>query len=288
MTAPPRTWLYTPATRPDRLTSALAGGADAVIADLEDGVAQSRKDEARAALVALFRSPGGPTRRLHVRINHPSTAEGEADLAALVTAGPALAGLRIPKTEHSDDVLHVVTALEQAGSGARIDCLLETALGVERAFELATVHPRVATLSLGEADLAADLGVGTDEGFAYARSRVVVAARAARLDPPAMAVWTDIADLDGLRRSCVAGRGLGFFGRAVVHPRQIDVVHAVFSPGVAEVAAARELVARMAAAEERGDGAFALSDGRLVDRAVVESAHRTLALAQRQPAGGAP
>lgn len=287
MTPPPRTWLYTPATRPDRLAGALAGPADAVIADLEDGVAPGRKDEARSALVELFRSPGGPSRPLHVRINHPSTEEGRADLDDLAAVGPALAGLRLPKAEHPDDVLRVAAALERAGSGARIHCLLETALGIERAFELATAHPRVATVGLGEADLGADLGVTTDVGFAYARSRVVVAARAARLDPPPMAVWTDMADLDGLRRSCVAGRGLGFFGRAVVHPTQIDVVHDVFSPGTAEVAAARELVARMAAAEERGDGAFALPDGRLVDRAVVESARRTLELVQRPHAESA-
>lgn len=275
MTAPPRSWLYTPATRPDRVEKALAGAADVVIADLEDGVAADRKEEARAALVALLRA--GPARPLHVRVNHPDTPEGAADVAAV--ALPPVTGVRVPKVSSPAEVRRVAAWLEAAGSGAGVHCLLETALGVERAYEIASAAPRVATVSLGEADLSADLGVVGDAGLAYARGRVVVAARAAGLPAPAMGVWTDLADLDGLRRDTVTGRAAGFFGRSVVHPSQVPVVHEVFTPDADEVAAARTLVAQMAAAEARGDGAFALPDGRMVDKAVVEAAHRTLALA---------
>lgn len=275
MTAPPRSWLYTPATRPDRVEKALAGPADVVIADLEDGVAADRKEEARAALVALLRA--GPARALHVRVNHPDTPEGAADVAAV--ALPPVTGVRVPKVSAPAEVRRVAAWLDAAGSDAGVHCLLETALGVERAYEIASASPRVATISLGEADLAADLGVTGDAGFAYARGRVVVAARAAGLPAPAMGVWTDLADLDGLRCDTVAGRALGFFGRSVVHPSQVPVVNEVFTPDADEVAAARTLVAQMAAAEARGDGAFALPDGRMVDKAVVEVAHRTLALA---------
>jgi len=164
------------------------------------------------------------------------------------------------------------------GCKAVIQCLIESALGVERAFDLARAHARVAGIGLGEADLAADLGVHAEGGLAYARSRIVVAARAAGLPPPVQSVYTNVRDLDGLRRSSEAGRDLGFFGRSAVHPAQIPVINGVYTPSEAEMAEARTLVAQLEAAAETATGAFVLADGRFVDRAVVESARRTLAL----------
>jgi citrate lyase subunit beta / citryl-CoA lyase len=172
----------------------------------------------------------------------------------------------------------VAETLEVLGSGARIQCLIESALGLEHAFEIATSHERVAGISLGEADLSADLGVGDEMGLLYARSRIVSAARAAALPYPVQSVYTNVHDLDGLRRSTEAGKHLGFVGRSTIHPSQVPVVNEVFTPTEKEVSEAQRLLDRLGSEE----GAFVLEDGRFVDRAVVESARLTLALARRE------
>ncbi|AUH39024.1 HpcH/HpaI aldolase/citrate lyase family protein [Streptomyces sp. CMB-StM0423] len=158
--------------------------------------------------------------------------------------------------------------------------LLESALGIERAYEIAAAHPAVRGIALGEADLRAELGVADDAGLAWPRSRAVVAARAAGLAPPAQSVYPDVADLDGLARSCAAGRALGFLGRTAIHPRQLPVIERAFLPTPGEVERAGEIVAAAAA----DAGALALPDGRFVDAAVVAEARRTLRLARRRTA----
>jgi citrate lyase subunit beta / citryl-CoA lyase len=199
----------------------------------------------------------------------------EVDLRAI--AGPWLAVVRLPKVESPEDVHYVVDFLVLAGCPATIQCLLESALGVERAFEIARAHERVVSLGLGEADLMADLGVSDEAGLTYARSRVVVAARAAGLPGPTQSVFTNIRDLDGLRQSTEDGKRLGFTARSVIHPSHLPVVNDVFTPTEAEVRRARDLVDRLQSAVATGAGAFALEDGRFVDLAVVEAARHTLA-----------
>ena len=134
----------------------------------------------------------------------------------------------------------------------------------------------MASIGLGEADLRADLGVSDDTGLLWARCRIVNAAAAAGLPPPKMSVYADVADLDGLRESCAAGRRLGFVGRAAIHPKQLPVIADAFRPSAADVARAREL---LAAAETADSGAVLTADGRFVDEAVLRQARRTLALA---------
>ncbi|MDC7339515.1 aldolase/citrate lyase family protein [Streptomyces lydicus] len=156
--------------------------------------------------------------------------------------------------------------------------LLESALGIEHAFAIATAHPALRGIALGEADLATELGVRDEAGLAWPRSRTVVAARAAGLAPPPQSVYPDVADLEGLARSCARGRALGFLGRAAIHPRQLPVIEAAHLPSPEEVEAAAEIV-RAAGAE---GGAQALPDGRFVDAAVVAGARRVLSLAERR------
>ncbi|AOP46381.1 HpcH/HpaI aldolase/citrate lyase family protein [Streptomyces lydicus] len=156
--------------------------------------------------------------------------------------------------------------------------LLESALGIEHAFAIATAHPALRGIALGEADLATELGVRDEAGLAWPRSRTVVAARAAGLAPPPQSVYPDVADLDGLARSCARGRALGFLGRAAIHPRQLPVIEAAHLPSPEEVEAAAEIV-RAAGGE---GGAQALPDGRFVDAAVVAGARRVLSLAERR------
>ncbi|WP_299531349.1 CoA ester lyase [uncultured Streptomyces sp.] len=262
------TWLYVPGDRPEVVRKALAAGADVVIVDLEDAVAQDRKEYARAATAELLTDPapaGGGT-PVHVRVH------GEDDVRALAGL-PGLAGLRLPKITHAVTVHHVAAL----APGVPLHPLLESAMAVEHAYSIATAHPDVRGIALGEADLRADLGVREDVGLDWSRSRIVVAARAAGLAPPAQSVFPDVRDLDGLWASCVRGRGLGMLGRAAIHPRQLPVIERAFRPTGAELAAAEEIVS----AARTDEGALALPDGRFVDAAVVASARRTLELGRR-------
>jgi citrate lyase subunit beta/citryl-CoA lyase len=265
-----RSWLYVPATRPDLLDKAMAGAADAVVLDLEDAVPLDRKDEARAhavkAVAATWPKP------LWLRVNQVRLPEGRADLDAL--AGTPVQGLRLPKCESPDEILAVLDRVD-----APLHLLFETALGVERAFTLATAAPRVALLSLGEADLAADLRISSDGALDWARARIVNAARAAGLSGPVQSVWTDVADVDGLTADTRHARVRGFFGRSVIHPKQIPPVNEAFTPGADEVEEARRLVGSLSRAQDAGSAAWLDDRGRFVDPAVVARARWVLDLA---------
>jgi citrate lyase subunit beta/citryl-CoA lyase len=271
MNLPPvRSYLYVPGDDGRRIEKALAGEADAVVLDLEDAVAPNRKEEARETVAHVLKSK--PEKPAFVRVNAVGTELSAADIDAVT--GRHLAGLRLPKTESVESVRLVAQTLEELGSGARIQCLIESALGLERAFEIATSHERVSGISLGEADLSADLGASDETGLLYARSRIVSAARAAGLPHPVQSVYTNVHDLEGLRRSTEVGKRLGFVGRSAIHPSQVPVVNEIFTPTEEEVSEAQGLLDQLGSEE----GAFVLEDGRFVDRAAVESARLTLAL----------
>ena len=265
----PRSWLYVPGHRPERVQKALASTADAVVVDLEDAVPTAAKDEARRATVALLedRPPDSPP--VWVRVNPPTEPVGRADVEAL--AGMPVDGLRVPRCEDPQAVHDVAER-----TGLALMLLLETARGLLRASELARAHTRVRGLGLGEADLAADLMVPSDSGLDWARGSVVAASRAAGLPSPVQSVWTDVADLDGLRASCRAGLAAGFFGRSVIHPSQIAVVHEVYTPSADDVAEARAVLAAGAEARTRGESAVLDSRGRFVDPAVEARAQTVL------------
>lgn len=272
--APIRSYLYAPGSNRRLMEKALGSEADAVVFDLEDAVAPSQKQAARDQVADLLRVQ--PPRPVVVRINAVASGLAEADLAAV--AGPWLTAVRLPKTESPAEIQAAAAWLDRRGCPARIQCLIESALGVEHAFELALAHPRVSDIGLGEADLSADLGVSDDAGLLYARSRVVNAARAAGLPAPTQSVYPHIRDQEGLRTSTLEGKRLGFFGRSLIHPSQIGLVHQIYTPSAEEVARARALIEQLAQAEQQGSGAFALPDGRFVDRAIVEAARRVLAM----------
>ena len=278
MNLPIRSYLYVPGYDERRIGKAFASDADAVVLDLEDAVAPNRKDAARDTVVRVLES--GPEKPVFVRVNAVGTELAAADIEAVI--GRHLAGLRLPKIQWVESVMLVAETLDELRSEAVIQCLIESALGLERAFEIAISHERVAGISLGEADLAADLGVSDEAGLLYARSRIVSAARAAGLPHPVQSVYTNVRDLEGLRRSTEEGRRLGFVGRSTIHPSQIPVVNEVFTPTEDEAAEAQALLDRLGGEAASGTGAFVLEDGRFVDRAVVESARLTLSLARRE------
>lgn len=277
------TALYAPADRPERFGKALRSGADAVIVDLEDAVVAFRKAEARAALTdfaALWEACGDDAPAVQIRVNAVGSPAHDADLAAVAEL-PAAFGVRLPKTQSADDVAGVLAAVP----GREVHALLESALAIERAFDIACSG--VSSIAAGEADLRAELGVSAgpagEAGLAWSRSRIVNAAAAAGLESPLMAVFADIADAAGLEASCRTGRGLGFGGRTAVHPRQLEVIRRVFTPDPDAVARARNIVDRVRAAAADGTGAFVLEDGTFLDTAMVRAAERVLALAGQEP-----
>lgn len=262
--APVLVGLYLPGDRPERFAKALAAGADQVILDLEDAVAPGRKQYARDAVAELLGSPGV---EVAVRPNGPRTPWHSDDLEMLagVASPPAL---RLPKVESTDDVDQV---LFRTSADVAVTCLIESALGLEQAFLIAS-HPAVTAVALGEADLQAELGITAEAGLDGLRVRLVVAARAAGLNPPNMAVYPKLGDDDGLLASCRHGAALGMLGRTAIHPRQIPVIRDAFRPSAQDVQRAQEVLSTLT-----GDvGAARLPDGRMVDEAMAAGARRTL------------
>jgi citrate lyase subunit beta / citryl-CoA lyase len=270
------TALYVPANRPDRFSKAVAARPDLVVLDLEDAVPVSAKVEGRRwAVEWLAAHPTPGSIEAEVRVNAPGSPWIADDLAALA-AVPAVR-LRLPKVESADDVRKV---LELVPSG-RITALLESPLGLEKAFEIATADERVIAVALGEADLASSLGVDGSVGLAWARGRLVAASRAAGLGAPMMSVYPHVNDVDGLRRSCLAGRELGFVGRTAIHPRQLPVIVESFTPAAEQVASASELLAAVEGAGVVDGGVIVLPDGRMVDPAMIGRAREIVALANQ-------
>jgi citrate lyase subunit beta/citryl-CoA lyase len=241
-----------PAHRPDRVEKAITSRAHAVIVDLEDGVPVAAKDAARVNVVELLRE--SRQKPVFVRVN----ARSDADLAAV--ADLPLAGVLVPKVESPDDVPEL-----------DVHALIESARGVERAFEIAS-HPRVRGISLGEADLRSQVGA-RDEGLDPWRARVVNAAVAAGLPRPPQSVYPHVRDLGGLASSCRRGRAVGHLGRAAIHPAQLDVIECAYLPTAEEAEVARATVATV---EDAGAGT--LGDGAFVDPAMIAAARQVLSL----------
>ncbi|NKQ56871.1 CoA ester lyase [Amycolatopsis sp. K13G38] len=268
-----RSWLFCPGERTDRLAKAV-GVADVAVADLEDAVHAERKDAARTAVTEALRADPAAARRTWVRINNDGV-HTRADLDAL--AGLEFAGIVVPKA--SAESMREVAAR----SSVPLLALVETAAGLWDAAKIAAGE-RVVTVTLGEYDLAVELGVARpdvdDEPLAWARSRVVAAAAAAGCAPPPAPVSSVIEDTGRYRADTGRLGRFGFFGRMCIHPRQVEVVHEVLRPGDEEVAAASSVV-RAAEDAERTGATVLIVDGRLVDPPVVHHAHRILALAER-------
>ena len=286
-----RSYLYVPGDRPDRMTGALERGADALILDLEDAVAPDNKVTAREHVSrfladvanrydAAAAAASGP--KFWVRINAGDM--GLDDVAMVVPEGGAvLAGFVVPKVDSIDDLDELSRELEILEAANDRDdlpiplcALLETADAIFDARDIA-LHPRVVRLAIGEADLSAELGVeltpGDERELLTARSMVVMASAAARIDPPTGPVSTDFRDLDAYRASSVALLRLGFAGRSAIHPAQVPIINEVFTPSAADVERARVQLAAFAAA---GGGACVGPDGQMVDEATVRRARRLL------------
>jgi citrate lyase subunit beta/citryl-CoA lyase len=269
-----RSYLYVPADAPAKLAKVLTRGADAVILDLEDSVAETRKDAARDAAAEWLMSADPGDTEVWVRVNNGPRRE--AEVTALACAGDALTGFCLAKASSPAEVEDVQRLLTQLGSPAALMPLIETAAGLLASADIARV-PRVARLHLGEEDLRAETGIspGPDQReLLWARSKVVFASAATGVDPPVGPVATDIANGEGFDCSSRALLRLGFGARACIHPSQVATVNEVFAPSAEQVEQAGELIARYDAARSQGVGVLRSATGQMVDEAVVRRARR--------------
>lgn len=266
------TLLYVPADREDRVRKALDSDADVVIIDLEDAVAPVAKTSARDDVPRLLEAAG--SRAVQVRINSVDSPWGVED-AQMVTRLHPDVEVRVPKVNSPDTVQEVAS---KVGPRRRLHCLLESALAVERAFDIACSGAQVASIGLGEADLQSELGVRDEHALAWSRGRVVVAARAAGLPPPAQSVYPNVRDLHGLEASSRGGRAQGFSGRCAIHPVQLPVIRTAYRPDEQELIWARDVLQQVDAAHAAGRGALVLTSGDFVDVAMVAGAQRIIAL----------
>lgn len=280
-----------PGTRPERIAKAAAMAADGVILDLEDAVAPAQKAQAREWVVAALRRVDFGGRERIVRVNAPGAAEHAADLAAVVPLGPD--ALLLPKLADAADVARLdaeVARLEAASGrspgGIRFHLLVETAAAVVGVEALARAVPRAAALFYGAGDLARETRARLVPGRLtelYAMSRVVLVARATGLDAIDSPCF-DLGQPDRLESHTRIGADLGFDGKALIHPSQIEMANRCFSPSAEAVAEARRVLVAYEAAERGGRGALSL-EGQFVDAVHVHMARETLERAQQ--AGGA-
>ena len=284
-----RSWMFVPGHRQRMIDKALSLNTDAIILDIEDGVAPSEKDTARRLIAeALWRErvPNSPMR--FVRINAIGHERMDADLAAVLR--PGLDGLVLPKVETPQEVLKVDSILKEREpqlkiepGGIRLLIAVESPKGLLNAPALAGCSARVVGLMFGAEDFGRELGLPTSReaearDMIYARSALAVAAASAHVQA-VDGVWVVLQDSEGLLGFARQSRRLGFTGMSLIHPSQIDPINSVFSPASEEIEYARQVVKAYEEAVARGDGSVSFG-GQLIDRPIVERARRTLELAR--------
>ncbi len=296
-TSPPpvRSLLFVPGNREDRIRKALASEADAVALDLESATPQGEQEQAREICRRVIRehaeARGARGPAVLVRVGEARSPEQALDLAAIV--GPGLTGILLPQVADARDVVATDEALTRCEAAAgipvgrtRLMPLVETANAVRTAFEIASASPRVAYMGGATSrggDLARSLGfrfTADGEETLFLRSKVLVDVRAAGVPNPLSGLWGRVDDLEGLRAFALQSRDLGYEGLMTIHPSQLPIVNAVFSPSAEEIAESRRIIDAMATAEREGRGAIRL-DGRLVDAAHVKTARQLLERARR-------
>jgi citrate lyase subunit beta / citryl-CoA lyase len=276
--------LYLPGNSPSFMLNAGIHRPDGIILDLEDSVAPEKKAEARILVRnALCQVDFYGAERM-VRINQ--LPAGLEDLDEVVPHHLHL--VLLPKCEHGSQVVQVAEHIEKILKAHRQEReiflmpIIESCLGVENAFEIATSSRSVVAMAIGLEDYTADLGVSrtaSGEESLYARTRLINACKAAGIQP-IDSVYSDVADMEGLKQNVAASRALGFEGMGCIHPRQIPVIHEGFIPGEEEIEKARRIVEAFEEAEVRGSGVVALGS-KMIDPPVVKRAQRTLYLASQ-------
>ncbi len=275
---PRRSCLYMPGTNSRAHEKAKSLAADVLIFDLEDSVAPDAKDDARAQVCAAIAAGGFGRREIVIRVNAMDTSWAEADLRA---AASGAHGIVLPKVSGPDDIRAAGDLLDAEASSARLWAMIETARAVLAAPEIAAAHARLALFTMGLEDLAKELRAeidGARTSMLYALERSVLAARAHGLGI-IDAVFPAFTDDEGFAAACTQGRGLGFDGKQVIHPRQIGPANAAFAPSAEAVIEAKRMIAAFAEASAKGEH-VAVLDGRMVEALHVAEAQSVVAFGE--------
>ena len=277
---PRRSVLYMPGANTRALEKARTLPADALIFDLEDAVAPDAKEAARGNVVAAAGSKAYGKREIAIRCNGLSTPWGKADVAAIARSGAD--AILVPKVENAADVASVVALLDAAGAppAMAVWAMMETPMGILRAEEVAGSHKRLQLFVMGTNDLVKDMRARHTPmrlPIVTALGLGMLAARAHGLTI-LDGVYNDIKDAESFREVCKQGMEMGFDGKTLIHPSQVEPCNEVFAPSAAELEMAGKIVAAFKAAQAEGKGVVTV-DGRMIENLHVEQAERALALA---------
>jgi len=273
-----RSFIFVPGFQPEMFPKALTTGADIVCIDLEDAIAPQHKDISRERTMALFQTPQADdgVERI-VRINCTRTPEGMADLQAIVAGATPPPAIMLPKVKSPDEIKALDEMFDEHDVEIRLHAIIETNQGLEAAYEIGQASRRMDAMFFGGVDMAAELRCrDTWENLLYARSRVVHAAAGAGLDVIDVP-YLDLENLDGMRREAEAARDLGFSGKGSIHPKQVPILNEIFSPTADEIAHAERIVE----AFDKAETGLVVVDGKLIEKPVLRSMHRLLAVAER-------
>jgi citrate lyase subunit beta / citryl-CoA lyase len=278
-----RSWLYTPGNNPKMIINAPLYGADGLVFDLEDAVAADQKEEARYLLAQAFSDEIIPAAVSAVRINGMESLYWQEDLCELIPAGVRM--IRIPKIEKPEEVREICSFIgsleKQEGKpigSVKIHCLLETPLGVENAFALGGSSPRITTYCFGAEDYCLAVGINREKALYpldYPRSRITSAAGAFGYGT-SDSVWGFLNNPDGLEEDALRSYRLGFEGKSVIHPDQIETVNRIYSPSEEDISRAGRILKTAA----NMSGGAASVDGQMIDRPVIRKAERILETAR--------
>jgi len=276
--------MFVPGNNPGMMADAHIYGPDSIMLDLEDSVTMAEKDTARLLVYNALKSVDYGDTEMVVRINPLNTPYGKKDIEAVVKAGVDV--IRMPKTETAEEVIEVEREIERVEKElgcvgrTKIMAAIESALGICNAYAIATASPRMMGIALGAEDYCANLKTQrTPDGdeLRLARETIVVAARAAGIDA-LDTVYSNLNDMETFRKEVEFIHRLGFDGKSIINPRQIEVVNEVFAPTEKAIEKARTILAAIKEAEKKGSGVIAVN-GKMVDRPVVIRAQRTIDLA---------
>jgi len=280
-----RSFIFAPGNHPRKVEKSLGLSADAIILDLEDAVALAEKPATRQTVVDALQLPRAGLG--YVRVNAFDTTFCFGDLYAVI--GPGLDGIMLPKVEAAAQLIAVDWMISQLESdrGLSPGCIdllpiVETGKGLNNLDEICSATDRVKRISFGAGDYTLDMGMqwSRDEReLEMARHAVVLASRAAGIEPPLDTVWIHLGELDAFTRSAERARDLGFQGKMCIHPEQIEPVNQTFSPTDEAVEQARRYVEAFEEAEANGSASIQV-DGYFIDYPIVEKARRTLATAR--------
>ncbi len=281
-----RTMLFVPGNNPGMIADAHIYGSDAVMFDLEDSVTLTEKDAARILVYNALKTIDYGEVEIVVRVNPLSTSYGRDDIFAMVAAGCPV--IRMPKTETAQDVIDTEKCIEEAEKAAgvpvgktKILTAVESALGITNAYAIATASPRIIGIALGAEDYCANLKTtrsaeGTE--LFYARSAIVVAARAAGIDA-LDTVYSNVNDTEGLIEQTKLIKQLGFDGKSIINPRQIAPINSVFRPTDKDIEKALRIIEAADDAAKKGSGVVSL-DGKMIDKPIYMRAQRVITLAR--------